>query len=176
MNVVARFSVVVVLGLACAACSHDRSAAQTPPASAAPTAPPASAIPMSAPASAAAVTPPVAGPALSLLMRRPGFASAFSAMDGAASLPAWTKQGGDDSTPSERVQVDGKTMLLAHACDPADCGSGRLLLLIDTQSRAMQGVFVEDSGSAGASVQQIIWLGKPDAATQAFLKDHLTQH
>lgn len=183
MSLIAKLSVVTMLGLACAACSSNNgtpasSAAPVASASSASMAPPASAIPMTAPVAGASSTAPVAapgnGPSLTQAMQRPGFAKAFEEMDGASALPAWVKTGGV-STPASKVTVDGKTMWLAEACQTADCKDDQLFLLIDPENHSMQGLFVENSGSAGASVRKLVWLGKPDAATQEYLKDRITK-
>lgn len=178
MSLIAKLSVAVVLGVACAACSSNNAtpASSAPAASASSVnaAPPASAIPMTAPAAGASSSAPVAtpanGPSLTEAMQRPGFAKAFQEMDGASELPAWVKTGGV-STPSSRVTVDGNAMWLAEACQTTDCKGDQLFLLIDPANHLMQGLFVETSGSEGASVRKLVWLGKPDAAMQEFLKD-----
>jgi hypothetical protein len=170
MKQLAKLTVVAIVGVACAACSNSPAPATPPVASA----PPASAILMHAPvAGASADAAPATGPALDRIMQRPGFAQAFASMDGAAALPAWAKRGGVDS-PSQRVEVDGKTLWLAQACETQACQGGKLLLLIDPAAHSMRGVLVEQSGDSGASVQQLTWLGKPDANVQAFLKGHVT--
>jgi hypothetical protein len=106
---------------------------------------------------------------LAVILQRPSFAQAFAGMDGASALPSWAK-GGDSSEPSERVQVDDKTMWLSHVCQTADCQGGQLFLLTDPAQHAMQGLLLEASGGTGDSVRQLTWLGKPDASVQAFLK------
>ena len=175
MNVLMKFSVVALFGVACAACSNNAPppAASAPPASNTPQ-PATSAIPMQAPAagsSSATPTPPspANGPSLAVTLQRPSFAKAFADMDGASALPAWAKSG-DNSAPSARVQVEGQTMWLSHVCQSADCQSGQLFVLTDPAQHAMRGLLVESSGGASDSVRKLTWLGKPDAATQAFLK------
>ncbi|HET7930748.1 MAG TPA: Ivy family c-type lysozyme inhibitor [Rhodanobacteraceae bacterium] len=172
MKQMARLIAVMVFGAACAACSKSQAPAAPPVSSA----PPASAIPLHAPAASAsadaAAAAPANGPSLAKIMQRPGFAQAFAAMDGAVDLPAWARQGHGDA-PSQRVEVDGKTQWLAQACEAQACQSGELLVLIDPAAHAMQGVLVQQSGDAGASVRQLKWLGKPGAEMQAFLKGHL---
>ncbi|WIG56023.1 MAG: hypothetical protein OJF61_001811 [Rhodanobacteraceae bacterium] len=176
MNVLMKFSVVALLVFAGAACSNGNNETSAPaaPAASSETPPAASAIPMQAPsASSSSATPappaPANGPSLAVILQRPSFAKAFADMEGASALPAWAK-GGDASAPSARVQVEGKTMWLSHVCESADCQSGQLFLLTDPAQHAMQGLLVESSGGAGDSVRKFTWLGKPDAATQAFLK------
>lgn len=180
MNLFVKLSVVAMLGATCAACSHSNQAA---PADSAPTAasstPAASAIPLQAPAASGAaeaeVAPPVNGPTLADFLRRPSFQQTFAAMDGAAALPAWAKQGGGNDAPASKVEVAGQSVWSTHACETAACQSGQLYVLINTAAHTMQGVFVESTGDAGASVQKLVWLGKPDAATQAYLKAQLPQ-
>lgn len=175
MNVIVKLSAVVLLGAVCTACSNTQ---QAPTASAPATsgeAPAASAIPLQAPASgssaAVAPAPPANGPALSTIMQRASFQQVFAAMDGAASLPAWAKTGGGTDAPSSKVQLDGQTVWLAHTCKTAACPDGQLYLLVNPAAHTMQGLFLETSGATGASVQKLTWLGKPDAAVQAYLKD-----
>lgn len=185
MKSIVKVSSVALLGLAAAACSSGHHSA-TPVASASSSAAPApvGSIKLHAPAASAAVAvagergstaPTAPGPELAGMLKRPGFAHAFEAMDGASALPAWIKSGGV-SQPSEQVQVGGKSMWLANACEDAGCGSGRVLVLIDQQDRKLQGVFVQGSGSSGASVQQYTWLGDPDAAAKAFLQGRVAAH
>lgn len=173
MKQLAKLTVAAIVGVACAACSNAPAPATPPVASAAP---PASVIPMHAPVAGdsadAAAAPRATGPTLAQFMQRSGFAQAFDAMDGASTLPAWTRQGGVDS-PSQRVEVDGKTMWLAQACETQACQGNELLVLIDPAAHALHGVLVQESGDAGASVQQLKWLGQPDANVQAFLKGHV---
>lgn len=181
MNVFVKLSWVALLGLACAGCSNDNA---PPPATSAPVAsnaaPPAtSAIPMQAPAanssSETPAPPPLSNaPSLAVIMQRPSFAKAFADMDGASALPAWAK-GGDNSAPSMRVQVDGKTMWLSHACEAADCQGGQLFLLTDPAQHAMQGLLVEATGGSGDSVRKLTWLGKPGASVQSFLKARMAR-
>ncbi len=175
MNLFVKLSAVALLGFTCAACSNNT----PPPAASAPAAsnttpPAASAIPMQAPSAAsssATPTPPplTRGPSLAVILQRPSFAKAFADMEGVSTLPDWAKAG-DSSAPSTRVQVEGRTMWLSHVCQAADCQGGQLFLLTDPAQHAMQGVLVEASGGAGDSVRKLTWLGKPDAAIQAFLK------
>ncbi|TAN07137.1 MAG: hypothetical protein EPN36_02735 [Rhodanobacteraceae bacterium] len=179
MNILAKLAVVGLSGLACAACSSNRGAPPplaSAPVASSPAAPAASAIPMQAPASgalsAAPIAPPSNGPALSVILQRPSFAKAFAAMDGASSLPAWAKSG-NTAAPTSKVQVDGQEMWLAHGCETTSCQTGQLFLLVEPATHTMQGLLVETTGSAGASVQKFTWLGKPDAATQTFLKGQL---
>lgn len=170
-----------LLAAAClvlAACSNHGGAPATgaaAPAASSVAVPAASAIPLQAPtsgaAAAAAIAPPANAPALSTIMQRPSFQQAFAAMDGAAALPAWAKTGGGTDALSSKVQLDGQTVWLAHACKTAACPDGQLYLLVNPAARTMQGLFLESSGTAGASVQKFTWLGKPDAATQAYLRD-----
>lgn len=61
-------------------------------------------------------------------------------------------------------------MWLSHVCQAADCQGSQLFLLTDPAQHAMQGLLVQASGSAGDSVRKLVWLGKPDASVQAFLK------
>jgi hypothetical protein len=175
MNLIVKLSVVALLGAACAACSNTQQAPTASAPAASGQAPAASAIPLQAPASgasaAAAIAPPAHGPALSTIMQRPSFQQAFAAMDGAAALPAWAKTGGGVDSPSSKVQLDGQTVWLAHACKTAACPDGQLYLLVNPAAHTMQGLFLETSGATGASVQKLTWLGKPDAATQTYLKD-----
>ena len=176
MNLFVKLSAVASLGFVCAACANNSApppAASAPAASSA-TPPAASAIPMQAPSSASSSATPApppltTGPSLAVILQRPSFAKAFADMDGAAALPAWAK-GGNDSSPSARVQVEGKTMWLSRVCQAADCQGGQLFLLTDPAQHAMQGLLVESSGSVNDSVRKFTWLGKPDAAVQAFLK------
>ena len=181
MKVLVKLSAVALFGVACAACSSGNA---PPPAASAPAAssttpPAASAIPMQAPAagssSATPAPPPLAnGPSLAVILQRPSFATAFADMDGATALPSWAK-GGDNSEPSARVQVDGKTMWLSHVCETADCQSGQLFLLTNPAQQSMRGLLVQSSGDAGDSVRKLTWLGKPDAPVQAFLKAQLAR-
>ena len=181
MKLFAKFCAVALLGLACAACSNNNTPAPTtsaPPMSSA-NLPVTPAIPMQAPAadssSETPASPPLThGPSLAVIMQRPSFAKAFADMDGASALPAWAK-GGDNSAPSARVQVEGKTMWLSQVCEAADCQSNQLFLLTDPAQHAMRGLLVEASGGAGDSVRKLTWLGKPDAATQVFLKERMAQ-
>lgn len=168
-----KFVALVVLGAACAACSQQQPATSAPT-SAAASAPAVSAIPLKAPgaAGADAAAVGVQGPSLADMLKRPAFATAFNAMDGAASLPAWVK-GEGTATHLQHVQVGGKPMLLAHACATIDCNGGQVYLLIDGPDHVIQGVLVQASGDAGASVQQLTWLGKPDADAQAWLKGQM---
>lgn len=180
MNLFVKLSAVALLGAACVACSNNDvppPAASAPAASSA-TPPAASAIPMHAPSSGSSsaipAPPPLTrGPSLTVILQRPSFAKAFADMDGASVLPAWAK-GSNDSSPSARVQVEGKTMWLSHVCQAADCRDGQLFLLTDPAQHAMQGLLVEASGGAGDSVRKLVWLGKPDASVQAFLKAQVT--
>lgn len=176
MNLSVKLSVVALFGVACAACSNNA----PPPATSAPAASSttspsaASAIPMQAsPSGSSSATPALppltGGPSLAVILQRPGFAQAFADMDGAAALPEWAK-GGNDASPSARVQVEGKTMWLSHVCQAAGCQGSQLFLLTDPAQHAMQGLLVEASGGAGDSVRKLVWLGKPDASVQAFLK------
>ena len=80
---------------------------------------------------------------------------------------------GGASLPSRRVQVNGTPMVLMHTCATAACKGGELYVLVDPAAHALHGLLIEDSGTAGASVQQLTWLGKPTAAVQAFLKQQL---
>lgn len=173
MNVIVKLSAVALLGAACAACSNTQQAPAASASAASSEAPAASAIPLQAPSASSSATPALPpmthGPSLAVILQRPSFAKAFADMDGASALPAWAK-GGNDSAPSARVQVEGRTMWLSHVCQAADCQS-QLFLLTDPAQQAMQGLLVESSGTAGASVQKLAWLGKPDAATQAYLKE-----
>ena len=180
MNPVMKLSAVALFGVACAACSNNAPppATSAPAATSTPTPPAASAIPMQAASAASSSTTPAppsltTGPSLAVILQRPSFAQAFADMDGAFALPAWAK-GGNDSSPSARVQVEGKTMWLSHVCQSADCQSGQLFLLTDPAQHAMQGLLVESSGSANDSVRKLTWLGKPDASVQAFLKAQMT--
>jgi hypothetical protein len=180
MNVLMKFSVVALFGIACAACSNNAPppAASAPAASSTTPPPAASAIPMQAPAAGTSTAtpeppPPANGPSLAVILHRPSFAKAFADMDGASALPVWAK-GSDNAAPSARVQVEGKTMWLSHACESADCQSGQLFLLTDPAQQTMQGLLIESSGGANDSVRKLTWLGKPDAATQAFLKAQMT--
>ena len=176
MNVFVKLSAVALFGATCSACSNNSA---PPPAVSAPaastTAPPAaSAIPMQAPAadssSETPAPPPLtAGPSLAVILQRPSFAKAYADMDGASALPAWLK-GAGDAAPTARVQVDGRTMWLAHICRTADCQGDQVLLLTDPARQAMQGLLVQASGSAGDSVRKLIWLGKPRAQVRSFLQ------
>jgi hypothetical protein len=180
MNVFVKLSTVALFGVACVACSKNNA---PPPETSAPVAsstvpPAASAIPMQSPAPGASsetpAPPPLAtGPSLAVILQRPSFAKAFADMDGASALPAWAK-GGDNSAPSARVEVEGKTMWLSHVCRAADC-RWQLFLLTDPAQHAMQGLLVESSGDAGDSVRKLTWLGKPDASVQAFLKGQMAR-
>lgn len=175
MNLLVKLSIVTLFGAACAACSHSNSSS-TPAVSApaASHAPAASAIPLQAPSPRASadvdVVPPVNGPTLADFLRRPSFKKTFAAMDGIAALPAWVKAGGGNDSPASKVEVDGQSLWLTHACETAACQGGQLYVLINTAAHTMQGLFIESTGSAGASVQKLTWLGKPDAVTQAYLK------
>lgn len=176
MNLFVKLSAVALFGVACAACSNGNAPlpATSAPAASSATPPAASAIPMQAPAAGStsetpAPSPLSNGPSLAVIMQRPSFAKAFADMDGGSALPAWAK-GGDVSTPSARVQVDGKTMWLSHVCQAADCQSGQLFLLTNPARQTMQGLLVEASGGTGDSVRKLTWLGKPDAPVQSFLK------
>lgn len=175
MNVIAKFSFVAVLAVMCAACSQSQNPLQAP-APAASVQSSARAIPMAAPGSSglADVAPPENGPTLARLMQRPAFAKTFEAMDGASQLPAWVRQGGVE-TPSQKVQVGGKTLWLAHACESSQCDNAELWLLIDTGSHTTQGLFEDEAGQKGATVEKLVWLGKPDATVQTFLKEHIAE-
>lgn len=183
MHPVSKLVIVAAFGLTCAACSSNHGAPATgssAPAASIPTAPPASAIPMQAPPASSAsnaspeAPPLTTAPAFGVIMQRPSFANAFAAMDGAAKLPAWVKAS-DATNPSTRVQVEGNPMWLAHVCKTTACAGGQMFLLIDPSDHTMQGVFVETSGSAGASVRKLTWLGKPDPAAQKFLEAQAAQ-
>lgn len=179
MNPCVKVSAIALLGVVCAACSKSNAPAPAIPAAAVPGSaaqPAASAIPMQAPAAGSSsgmpAPPPLSnGPSLAVILQRPGFAQAFADMDGASALPAWAK--GGSATPSARVQVAGKTLWLSHVCEAADCQGGQLFLLTDPALHAMQGLLVEASAGAGDSVRRLVWLGKPDAAAQSFLKARL---
>jgi hypothetical protein len=180
MNLFVKLSAVALFGIACAACSDGNAPAPVASAQVATSVQPpaASAIPMQAPAAGASsespAPPPSAGaPSLAVILQRPSFAKAFADMDGASALPAWVKAG-DASGPSERIEVDGKTMWLSHVCQAADCQGSQLFLLTDPARHAMQGLLVEASGGAGDSVRRLVWLGRPDASVQAFLKSRAT--
>lgn len=181
MNPFVKLLLVAVLGAACAACSNSNQASA--PAGSAPaaagSAPAASAIPLQAPESGASagveVTPPVNGPTLADFLRRPSFQQTFAALDGAAALPAWAKAGGGNDAPASKVEVGGQSVWLTHACETSACQGGQLYVLIDTAAHTMQGLFVESTGSTGATVQKLTWLGKPDAAAQAYLKAQVPQ-
>lgn len=171
MSSISKFVVTAAFALACAACSQQPATTSAPAGAIASAAPPASAIPLTAPGASAA-TPRAAtapGPSLAEMLKRPGFARAFDAMDGASTLPAWAK-GAGAATPSQHVEVGGKSMLLAHVCESTDCNDGQLFVLVDPADHVLQGVLVQSSGSAGASVQQLAWLGKPGPDAQAYLK------
>jgi Inhibitor of vertebrate lysozyme (Ivy) len=172
-----KLAAVTALCVAAAACSNDHSTPEphvSAPISSATVLPASSAIPMHAPAAgassvtAAPVVPQLNAPALSVILRRPVFAQAFAAMGGASSLPTWVRTG-DSSAPSMRVKVDGRTMWLSHVCKAADCRGDQLFLLTDPARHTMQGLFLEMSGPAGASVRKLVWLGKPDTAERTFL-------
>lgn len=170
---------LTALTAACAACSQQQPASSAPAAAAVPSAPPVSAIPLQAPpagATSAAASHAIAAasPTLAEMLKRPGFAKAFATMDGAASLPVWAK-GKDATTPTHRVEVGGKPMLLANMCETTACRGGRMFLLVDGPDHVLYGLLVQSSGEAGASVQQLTWLGKPDAGVQAWLKGQLSQ-
>lgn len=172
MKTISKMLAVASFGALCAACSPSQPPATQPEASAPPPAPAASAIPLQPPAPAASTAEAVAptrGPTLSAMLQRPAFAEAFHAMDGADALPAWARDGGV-SSPSQRVEIDGTPMWLAESCESEGCQDGRLLLLFDGQRHLMQGLLIDVSGQPGARVQQLVWLGHPDAMTQAFLK------
>lgn len=175
----AKLLVLATLATVCVACSQQQPASSAAAGGAAPSAPPVSAIPLQAPPAGAASTAApraiaAAGPTLAEMLKRPGFATAFAAMDGAASLPAWAK-GADGATPMQRVEVDGKPMLFARVCEAGACNGGQMLLLIDGPDHALFGLLVHSSGDAGASVRQWTLLGKPDDAAQAWLKGQLAQ-
>jgi hypothetical protein len=176
MSLFVKFSAIALFGIACAACSNGNTPAPVASAEVATSTPPpaASAIPMQAPAAGSSSETPAPpslsnGPSLAVILQRPSFAQAFVDMDGASALPSWAK-GGDASQPSERVEVDGKTMWLSHLCQSSGCQGGQLFLLTDPAQHAMQGLLVEASGGAGDSVRKLTWLGKPDAAVLSFLK------
>ncbi len=111
------------------------------------------------------------------LMQKPAFADAFHAMSGTDKLPDWVQQGGT-ATPAETVQVNGKPLLAAQACKPHDCPSEQILVLYDQDGGSMQGVFVRNPAAgpdAGADDQaEMTWLGDPDDATKAWLKQQVT--
>lgn len=182
MNVIARISSAALFSPVCAACSQSQNPPPAPVSTALMPAPPsaqapARAIPMVTPVSTgssatADVAPPASGLTLARLMQRPEFAKAFESMDGASQLPAWVREGGV-ATPSRKVQVDGKTMWLVHACESSQCDTGELWLLIDADSHTMQGLFQAQTGQNGATVGKLVWLGNPDAAVRTFLKEHI---
>lgn len=186
MEAVAKVTFVVVLAVACAACSPSQNPSPQPtpttsvqPSMSVPT-PSGSAIPMTAPGSAgssdlADVAPPTNGPTLGRLLQRPAFAKAFESMDGASKLPSWVRQGGV-ATPSRRMQVDGKTMWLADACESSQCDTGELWLLVDPDSHTTQGLFEEQTGDTDAAAGKLIWLGSPDATVRTFLKEHIAEN
>lgn len=174
MNRLVKLSVVAAFGVVCAACSQSNPSSTPAASAAADRAPAASAIPLQAPSASASaevdVAPPVNGPTLADFLRRPSFQKTYAAMDGIAALPAWVKAGGGNAAPASKVQVGGQSLWLTHACETEACQGGQLYVLINTAAHTMQGLFIESSGNAGASVQKLTWLGKPDAATQAYLK------
>lgn len=184
MRIVTKMIPPVLFALGCAACSSQQAPAPaTQPVPAATTraaAPaPADAIPLSAPASGGSSSTVQAetrdkGPSLADMLRRPAFAKAFASVEGASRLPAWVGQGGV-STPSEQVQVEGSTVWLAHECKTDDCGDGEIWLLIDQDTRMIQGVFVDEHGDSSAQVRELVWLGNPDAATRTFLKQRIAE-
>jgi hypothetical protein len=112
---------------------------------------------------------PANAPSLSVILRRPDFASTFESMQGASALPAWVKTGNADA-PSMRVKVEGRAMWLSHVCKSADCRSDQLFLLTDPAQQAMRGLLVETSGKPGASTHKLTWLGNPDVAARSFLE------
>lgn len=175
MSSISKLLVLAVLVATCAACSQQQPAASAPASATVSSAPPASAIPLVAPGASAAMSHAATapGPSLAEMLRRPGFSRAFDAMDGASALPAWAK-GAAAATPSQRVEVAGKSMLLAHVCEATDCSGGQMFVLIDPADHVLQGVLVQNTGSTGASVQQLAWLGKPGADVQAFLQGQMT--
>lgn len=184
MNPIVKLAVVAAFGATCAACSHGGAPAQAakpsaaPASSRAPTPTPSGPVismvaPASGTSSSALTSPPVTAPTLAESMQRPAFAEAFDAMDGASSLPAWTKRGGV-ALASKRVEVDGESMWLAQTCQAQGCQTGRLFVLIDPATHAMHGLLVKASGRAGAHVQRLTWLGKPDATVRSFLKQHVS--
>lgn len=176
MHLALKLVIPAVLGLAGVACSQQQPASSAPVASSGSAAGPAvSAIPLTAPAPGVTADSPVThavqGPSLEEMLKRPAFAKAYQTMDGASTLPDWASHG--SPTPSQRVEVEGKPMLLAQACKASDCAGEQMLLLVDAPDHVLQGVLVSSSGSAGASVQQLAWLGQPDATVQAFLRSQL---
>lgn len=186
MHAIAKLTLIALAGAACGACSGQPGAsapadsAPTAAATAAPAPAPASAIPMQAPAAGASAGAPqpsallTRAPSLQVILERPSFARAFAGMDGASALPAWVKTA-DQSQPSSRVQVDGQALWLSHVCAASGCDGGELWLLTDPAGQKMQGLLVTADGTPGATVRQLTWLGKPDAAAQAVLKDHASQ-
>lgn len=90
-------------------------------------------------------------------------------MDGAAALPAWV-QPADASQSSIRVQLDDRMLWFSHVCQTPDCRGNQVFLFTDPAAHAMQDLLLEASGSEGAAARKRIWLGKPDAAVQDWLK------
>lgn len=183
MSGLMKLSLLAGACLAMAACSNNHGApapVASGPATSGSATPAASAIPMQAPAAgeSAGVPQPSAlltrAPSLQMILERPGFARVFAGMEGASALPAWVKTA-DQSQPSSRVQVDGQAMWLSHVCEASSCEGGELYLLTDPAGRKMQGLLVTADGTPGATVRQLTWLGKPDAAAQAFLKNRASQ-
>lgn len=182
-RIATRASLVAAIcsALALAACSAPNSgngtsppadsAATVPSASTAQPAPTDTSSPMAAPAQASA------SERLHDLMQQSDFAKAFAAMKGESALPAWVRDGGT-ATPAGTVQVGAQTWLVAQACKPHDCPSEQVVLLYDKAGQRMQGVFASDptpGADAGVSANtKWTWLGDPDAATQAWLKQRLT--
>lgn len=184
MHPIVKLTLTALAGVACAACSGQPGAsaptASAPAASATVAPPPASAIPMQAPPASGSTAAPepstltTRAPSLQVILQRPSFAKAFTDMDGAAALPAWVKTA-DRLQPSTRVEVGGHAMWLSHVCEASGCEGGQLFVLTDPAGQSMRGLLVTADGTPGATVRQLTWLGKPDAAAQAYLKSQASQ-
>ncbi|MHA6203952.1 Ivy family c-type lysozyme inhibitor [Dyella soli] len=163
-----RYALVLVISVACVACSQPHGAASP------------SAGPAAHATSVAASHIARTGPQyLRDLLQHPDFASAFVALSGADQLPPWTRQGGT-STPAQRVELEGRAWWLATACKPHDCPSERILVLYDENTHAMSGLFARrkpgepsDVDSNDPANDDWIWLGAPDDAAKQLLQQKL---
>jgi hypothetical protein len=162
-----RFIVALGIAVTCAACSQKQEAQVAPAVASA--------------SSLHGVVSTGAGdaPYFYDLLQRPDFASAFAALAGADQLPDWTHQGGT-STPAQRVELEGRSPLLATACKPHDCPSERILVLYDENTHAMGGLFARRKPGASNDVDsndpvndEWIWLGAPDEAAKKLLQQKL---
>jgi hypothetical protein len=163
--------IALSLLIACAACSQKQEQAEAPA--------PAKSAPSTAPVLATSNTTASGLTYFSDLLQHQDFASAFEALSNADQLPPWTHQGGT-STPAQQVQINGRTQIVAEACKPHDCPNERILVLYDENTHAMSGLFARRKAGASNEVDSndpanddFIWLGAPNEAAKALLKQKL---